>query len=110
MLLRWAGGAGCRSLSPRSLIPVLQAPCASIRAMKLALIPSFLAVSVAVAAVTVGAQAPQAPNSGVQVAVPQGNAQDQANAATRQQQQQQANARLANQPTPRTADGHIVLG
>jgi hypothetical protein len=81
--------------------------------MKLALIPSVIAVSAAVAAaVTVGAQAPaqQPPNSGVQVAVPQGNAQDQAAAASRQQQQQQGRARLANQPVPRTADGHVVLG
>jgi hypothetical protein len=78
--------------------------------MKLALIPSLIAVTAAVAAVAVGAQAPQAPNNGVQVAVPQGNAQDQAGATARQQQQQQARNRIANQPTPRTADGHVVLG
>ena len=56
------------------------------------------------------AQAPQGPGTGVQVAVPQGNAQDQTAATTRQQQQQQERARLATLPVPRTADGHIVLG
>jgi hypothetical protein len=63
-----------------------------------------------VGAASLRAQSPQAPNTGVQVAVPQGNAQDQAAATARQQQQQQARAKLANQPAPRTADGHIVLG
>jgi len=43
----------------------------------------------------------------VQVAVPQGSAQNQAAAAARQQQERN---RLANQPAPRTADGRIVLG
>ncbi len=56
------------------------------------------------------AQAPQGAGTGVQVAVPQGNAQDQTAATTRQQQQQQERARLATLPVPRTADGHIVLG
>jgi hypothetical protein len=56
------------------------------------------------------AQAPQAPNNGVQVAVPQGSAQDQAAARQRQQQQQEERNRLANQPAPRGADGRIVLG
>jgi hypothetical protein len=53
---------------------------------------------------------PQGPNNGVQVAVPQGSAAQQASDATRQQRQQAARARLANQPAPRTPDGHIVLG
>jgi hypothetical protein len=80
--------------------------------MKLVLIRLAVVVSVAAAAgaVALRAQAPQAPNSGVQVAVPQGNAQEQAAAAARQQQQQQARAKLANQPAPRTADGRPVLG
>ena len=79
--------------------------------MKLLLIRLALVVPVAVVAGAgaIRAQQPPAPNSGVQVAVPQGNAQDQAN-TTRQQQQQQARAKLANLPAPRTADGHIVLG
>jgi hypothetical protein len=82
--------------------------------MKLALI-SLSVAGVFAGAVLAGAPqapagAPQTPNSGVQVAVPQGNAQDQAAAQNRQQQQQAARARLANQPTPRTADGHVVLG
>ncbi|HEY9462517.1 MAG TPA: hypothetical protein VIR54_05470 [Vicinamibacterales bacterium] len=47
---------------------------------------------------------------GVQVAVPQGSTQDQAAATTQQQRQQDARARLANEPAPRTADGHIVIG
>jgi len=71
-----------------------------------------LAVGLSVAVVasgSIGAQAPQTPNTGVQVAVPQGGAQDNA-AAVRRQQQAEARARLANQPPPRTADGHIVLG
>jgi hypothetical protein len=58
-------------------------------------------------AAALSAQPPQAPNS-VQVGVPQGSAQDQA--ATAARQQQQARSPLANQPAPRTADGHIVLG
>jgi hypothetical protein len=76
--------------------------------MKLALIS--LSVAGVLAGAALSAQAPRTPNTGVQVAVPQGNAQDQAAAQNRQQQQQAARARLANQPTPRTADGHIVLG
>ena len=78
--------------------------------MKLALI-RFLVVSsaVVVAVATVRAQAPQAPNSGVQVAVPQGNAADQNAATARQRQQQAERAKLANQPPPRTADGRIAL-
>ena len=47
---------------------------------------------------------------GVQVAVPQGSAQDRAAAAAQQQRQQDARGRLANEPPPRTADGRIVLG
>jgi hypothetical protein len=57
------------------------------------------------------AQAPQGgAGGGVQVAVPQGGQQDQEAAAARQKQQAAARAKLANQPAPRTADGHIVLG
>ena len=80
--------------------------------MKLALIRFiFAVVAAAVAAgVALHAQAPQGPGGGVQVAVPQGNSQDQAGAAARQQQQQAARAKLANQPAPRTADGRIALG
>src|SRR5688572_9565008 len=55
------------------------------------------------------AQAPQAPNS-VQVAVPQGNEQDQAAAEQRQLRQQEERDRLAKEPAPRTADGRVVLG
>jgi hypothetical protein len=81
--------------------------------MRRALVRLALLISAASVAgiVALGAQqAPQAPNSGVQVGVPQGGAQDQAAAAARQQQQQQARNRLANQPPPRTADGRIILG
>src|SRR6187401_2129329 len=85
----------------------------SIRGMEFALIRSVISVSAAaiLAGVALHAQAPQnPPGGGVQVAVPQGNAQDQAAAAARQQQQQAARAKLANQPVPRTADGRVVLG
>jgi hypothetical protein len=79
--------------------------------MTLARIRLVIAVSATVAAgAAPQGQAPQVPNTGVQVAVPQGSAQDQAAATARQQQQQQARAKLANQPAPRTSDGHIVLG
>ena len=57
-----------------------------------------------------GAQVPAGPNNGVQVAVPQGNASDQAQDAVRQRQAQATRNRLANQPAPRSADGHIVIG
>ena len=79
--------------------------------MKLALI-RFLIVSsaVVVAVATLRAQAPPAPNTGVQVAVPQGNAADQNAATARQRQQQAERAKLANQPAPRTPDGRIALG
>ena len=78
--------------------------------MTRALSRSAIVVSVAVVAGAVAARAqpPQGQNVGVQVAVPQGSAQDQAARVARQQQQ--ARSRLANQPAPRTADGHIVLG
>jgi hypothetical protein len=82
------------------------------RGMQLALIRFIFAIVAAAgtAGIALHAQAPQGPAGGVQVAVPQGNAQDQASAAARQQQQQAARAKLANQPAPRTADGRIVLG
>ncbi len=70
----------------------------------------LLAVVVVVATGAAALRAQQAPNSGVQVGVPQGGAQDQAAAAARQQQQQQARNKLANQPAPRAADGRIILG
>ena len=80
--------------------------------MNKALIRSALVISVSALAGGVGvyAQAPQGPNNGVQVAVPQGNAAQQAADRTAQQRQQNARARLANQPAPRTADGHIIMG
>jgi hypothetical protein len=82
--------------------------------MKVALI-RFLSLAVMCAAIGLGAplagaQGAQAPNTGVQVAVPQGNQQNQAADAARQRQQQQARAKLANLPPPRTAEGRIVLG
>jgi hypothetical protein len=55
-------------------------------------------------------QPPTGPNNGVQVAVPQGSAAQQAQDAARQNQTQAARNRLANQPAPRTADGRIILG
>jgi hypothetical protein len=71
-------------------------------------------VSGAIGTVALGAQQaqqpPSGPNNGVQVAVPQGNAAQQAQDAARQRQQQNARNRLANQPAPRTAEGHIILG
>ncbi|HYI06624.1 MAG TPA: hypothetical protein VD858_17150 [Reyranella sp.] len=79
--------------------------------MTLALIRSvMIAVVIAVVASAAALRAQQAPNSGVQVGVPQGSSQEQAAAAARQQQQQQARSRLASAPAPRTADGRIALG
>jgi len=81
--------------------------------MNRALLRSALILAVpalALAGSALRAQAPQAPDNGVQVAVPQGNAQDQAAAAARQRQQQAGRNGLAGQPAPRTADGHIVMG
>src|SRR5690349_2563158 len=69
-----------------------------------------VSLSSGLAVSAVQAQAPAGPNNGVQVAVPQGTAAQQAADAARQQQQQAARNRLANQPAPRPADGHIVLG
>jgi hypothetical protein len=80
---------------------------ARIRGMKLHGIRAAVVVSLAVAAggETMRAQT-QGTTGGVQVAVPQGSAQDRAAAATQQQRQQDARSRLANEPPPRTADGH----
>jgi len=85
--------------------------------MKHGFIPFVVAaaVSAAIGTVALGAQQaqqapPAAPNNGVQVAVPQGSAEQQAQDAARQRQQQTARNRLANQPAPRTAAGHIILG
>ena len=84
--------------------------------MKHGFIHSFvaLAISGVLGAAALQAQAaqqpPAGPNNGVQVAVPRGSAAQQAQDAARQRQQQTARNRLANQPAPRTADGHIVLG
>jgi hypothetical protein len=52
----------------------------------------------------------QGAGGGVQVAVPQGSARDQAAATAQQQRQQDARARLANEPPPRAADGRILIG
>ena len=67
-------------------------------------------VSVAVAAGGAAMRAQTQARPGVQVAVPQGSAQDQAAATTQQQRQQEARARLANEPAPRTPEGRIVIG
>ncbi len=69
-----------------------------------------LGLSALAGGAAISAQAPQGPNNGVQVAVPQGSAAQQAADRAAQQNQQAARARLANQPAPRTADGHIVMG
>jgi len=78
--------------------------------IRLALATTLMAMFVSMALGTIGAQQPTAPNNGVQVAVPQGSAGDQAQEAARQNRQQAARNRLANQPAPRDASGHIVLG
>ena len=84
--------------------------------MKYGLIRLVIAgvISAAIGTVALGAQGaqqpPAGPNNGVQVAVPQGSAAQQAQDAARQRQQQNARNQLANQPAPRTADGHIMLG
>ncbi|HEY1303260.1 MAG TPA: hypothetical protein VGF24_06905 [Vicinamibacterales bacterium] len=64
----------------------------------------------ALAAQGAAQQPPAGTNNGVQVAVPQGGAADQAQDAARQNRQQAARGRLANQPAPRDPSGHIVLG
>jgi hypothetical protein len=72
---------------------------------------SAISFSIAVAgAAVVGAQAPERPNNGVQVAVPQGGGS--AQRADNQQQQRAAaeRQRLATLPAPRQADGHLVIG
>jgi hypothetical protein len=69
----------------------------------------IVSLSVAAGGGVMRAQNQGAPG-GVQVAVPQGSAQDRAAAATQQQRQQDARARLANEPPPRTADGRIIIG
>ena len=79
--------------------------------MKLHGIRAAVVVSLAVAAGGGAMRAQtQGTTGGVQVAVPQGSAQDRAAAAAQQQRQQDARGRLANEPPPRTADGRIVLG
>ena len=81
--------------------------------MKLGFIRLALATTtmgVTLVAYAAAQQPPTAPNNGVQVAVPQGGAADQAQDAARQNRQQAARNRLANQPAPRDASGHIVLG
>ena len=69
-----------------------------------------MALSAQNAAPTAAQQPPGGVNNGVQVAVPQGNAAQQAQDAARQNRQQAARNKLANQPAPRDANGHIVLG
>jgi hypothetical protein len=71
---------------------------------------AILSVALVAGSGAMRAQLPPQPNTGVQVAVPQGSAQDQAAARQRQQQQQEERNRLANQPPPRTEDGRIVIG
>jgi len=66
--------------------------------------------SMALGAQGAAQQPPAGANNGVQVAVPQGSAADQAQEAARQNRQQATRNRLANQPAPRDANGHIVLG
>jgi hypothetical protein len=80
--------------------------------IRLALATTILGVlgSMALGAQGAAQQPPAGANTGVQVAVPQGSAADQAQEAARQNQQQAARNRLANQPAPRNADGHILLG
>ena len=80
--------------------------------IRLALSTTVIGVlaSMAIAAQGAAQQPPAAPNNGVQVAVPQGGAGDQAQDAARQNRQQAARNRLANQPAPRDASGHILLG
>jgi hypothetical protein len=81
--------------------------------MKLRVIRLVLAtmlVSMVLCANALAQQQPAAPNSVVQVAVPQGSAADQAQDAARQNRQEAARNKLANQPAPRDANGHIVLG
>ena len=83
--------------------------------MKLGFIRLALATTITgvLGSMSLGAQAQQAPPgpaNGVQVAVPQGSAVDQSQDAARQNRQQAARNRLANQPAPRDANGHIVMG
>jgi hypothetical protein len=78
--------------------------------MKLHGIRVAVVVSVTIVAAGGAMRAQTQGRPGVQVAVPQGSAQDQAAATTQQQRQQDARGRLANEPAPRTADGHIVIG
>jgi hypothetical protein len=74
-----------------------------------------LAAALTLSAVTAGgaviaAQAPQGPNDGVQVAVPQGGAADQRRDTQQQQRIAAERQRLATLPAPRQADGHVVIG
>ena len=80
--------------------------------IRLSLATTLIGVLGCIALVAQGAaqQPPAGTNTGVQVAVPQGGAADQAQDAARQNRQQAARNRLANQPAPRDATGHIVLG
>ena len=77
--------------------------------MKLGAIRAVAVVSLALVAGG-GDMRAQGTGGGVQVAVPQGSARDQATAATQQQRQQDARARLANEPAPRSADGRVQIG
>src|SRR5262245_45680082 len=78
--------------------------------MKLHRIRVAVVVSFTIAAAGGAVRAQTQGRPGVQVAVPQGSAQDQAAATAQQQRQQDARGRLTNEPPPRTADGHIVIG
>jgi hypothetical protein len=74
-------------------------------------VAAALVLSAAIAgARIVAAQAPQGPNNGVQVAVPQGGAADQRRDNQQQQRVAAQRERLASLPTPRDANGHVIIG
>jgi hypothetical protein len=78
--------------------------------MKQSSIALLAALVVSAGAAIVVAQAPQGPNNGVQVAVPQGSAADQRRDTQQQQRVAAERQRLASLPAPRSADGHIIIG
>jgi hypothetical protein len=71
-----------------------------------------IATVVLLVAPSIDAQQPRQPppTSGVQVAVPQGNTEDQQRDQQAQRRAAAAREKLANLPVPRTADNHIVIG
>src|SRR5262245_7381589 len=80
--------------------------------IRLALATAMMGVlgSMALGAQAAAQQPSAGANNGVQVAVPQGNAAQQAQDAARQNRQQASRNKLANQPAPRDASGHIIIG